>query len=111
MHANQSYIIIRLLLVFLCINKLLHCAIRRRYWDDADAMQKLGRAFQDMPGLGAMFGAPPAGGAARGVEGGEGEEEADTVESPFLAAAMEGDVEAVKKAIAEGGSGTWSPPV
>lgn len=66
-------------------------------------MQKLGKAFGDMPGITSMF----AGAGA--VEGGEAEgadeADADAPESEFLNAAMEGDVDAIKKAIEEAAAG------
>lgn len=69
-------------------------------------MQKLGKAFGDMPGINQMF----AGAAGmEDKEDGEDEVEAEAPESEFLNAAMEGDVDAIKKAIADGGAG--APPV
>ena len=81
------------------------CGACGRYWNDQETMQKLGKAFGDMPGINEMFA-----GAARmdDKEGGEDEAEADAPESDFLNAAMEGDVEAIKKAITEGGAGAPS---
>eukprot|EP00892_Ulva_mutabilis_P009751 jgi/Ulvmu1/7148/UM034_0054.1 len=76
-------------------------AAMMKYWNDAETMQKLGKAFGDMPGITQMFAG--AGGVQQQAEG-EEEAEADAPESEFLNAAMEGDVEAIKKAIAEGGA-------
>lgn len=79
-----------------------------RYWNDAETMQKIGKAFGDMPGLADMFGGSAgASGGTRGVTGrtAETEQEGEEVDSPFLAAAMEGDLAAVKKFIADGAAG------
>lgn len=79
-------------------------------------MQKIGKAFGDMPGLAEMLGgAGGAGGGAAGaralaVGGAEEAEEGEEVESAFLAAAMEGDLAAVKKFIADGAAGAHHTP-
>lgn len=71
-----------------------------KYWNDAETMQKLGKAFGDMPGITGMFaGAGAVEGA--GETAGEEDADADTPDSEFLNAAMEGDVDAIKKAIAD----------
>lgn len=76
----------------------------RRYWNDAETMQKLGKAFGDMPGITGMFaGAGAVEGA--GETAGEEDADADTPDSEFLNAAMEGDVDAIKKAIADNAAG------
>lgn len=72
-------------------------------------MKKIGKAFGDMPGLADMFGgAAGAGGASARSAGGEEGDEGEEVESAFLQAAMEGDLAAVKKFVADGGAGTPS---
>lgn len=84
-------------------------AAMMKYWQDPDAMSKLGRAFQDMPGLlggmpGAVAGAAGGAAAARGVdaslnaEEGDGEPEAPTL----LSAAMEGEVDKLTALLKEG---------
>jgi hypothetical protein len=76
-------------------------------WNDPAKLERLGKAFGDMPGGMLPFGG--AGAGKRGLEGHvpaeEDDDEDDDVESPFLKAAMDGDVEAVEKLIKEGGAG------
>lgn len=77
-----------------------------RYWNDADTMQKIGKAFGDMPALAEMLGgAGGAGGAAARSGAADEAEEGEEVDSAFLQAAMEGDLAAVKKFIADGATG------
>lgn len=78
-------------------------------WNDPAKLEKLGKAFGDMPG-----GMLPFRGAAAGqrgleqdvpAENDEDDDGDDDVESPFLKAAMDGDVETVEAMIKEGGAG------
>lgn len=82
-------------------------AAMMKYWQDSDAMSKLGKAFQDMPGLlGAGFsGAAGASAAAGAREAGADEENAEEgePEAPtLLNAAMEGELETLKKLLKDG---------
>ena len=75
-------------------------------------MQKIGKAFGDMPGLSEMFAGAPGGAAARvGAGAAEDGDEGEEVDSAFLAAAMEGDLAAVKKFISDAAAGVLLSPL
>lgn len=74
-------------------------------------MQKIGKAFGDMPGLSEMFAGAQGGPAARvGAGAAEDGDEGEEVDSAFLAAAMEGDLAAVKKFISDAAAGMLLSP-